>query len=372
MKIYNKQNIPWASSGKRKDKSNYRGNIYATAIGAKKKKQEIQKKEQQQINQRRENTSSVYVEANRKYGWESSQQNTDKNNANSLNHEYTKNNSGEKSNDISNINASTSTFMNTAATSGTDKVAYSNPYLAVANTAKKVVDKGRDFITKNLEKESLQSERKQTYKGFDSITSFVVVFAAVLLGVVLVILTAFIPPVAAVSVAVSGAEYFSSEDTTIISVAEWEYAASEDNVGGQKYKNWYGINGDWCAMFVSWCAEQCGYINQGLMPKSASVANMAIWYQREGLWMSQESGYEPQPGDIVFFQEKMSHVGIVVAYDSERKIITTIEGNTGASFTAEYHEGSRVEKKNYPITYIKITGYGIPQYPTSFFGALQN
>ena len=41
------------------------------------------------------------------------------------------------------------------------------------------------------------------------------------------------------------------------------------NVGGQPYWSWYGFNSrvEWCACFVSWCANECGYIDAGIIPK---------------------------------------------------------------------------------------------------------
>ena len=34
------------------------------------------------------------------------------------------------------------------------------------------------------------------------------------------------------------------------------------NVGGEPYWSWYGFTNhvEWCACFVSWCADQCGYV----------------------------------------------------------------------------------------------------------------
>lgn len=56
-----------------------------------------------------------------------------------------------------------------------------------------------------------------------------------------------------------------SPDTGIVEVAE----AQLGNVGGMKFWKWYGFNEhvDWCACFVSWCANQCGYIDTEKMPK---------------------------------------------------------------------------------------------------------
>jgi len=44
------------------------------------------------------------------------------------------------------------------------------------------------------------------------------------------------------------------------------------NVGGDPYWSWYGFSNhvEWCACFVSWCADQCGYLDAGVMPKFCS------------------------------------------------------------------------------------------------------
>ena len=64
---------------------------------------------------------------------------------------------------------------------------------------------------------------------------------------------------------------------------------------GQIYWSWYGFESrvEWCACFVSWCAEQCGYISAGIIPKFASCeAEGVAWFKACGLW--QESGYSPK------------------------------------------------------------------------------
>ena len=67
------------------------------------------------------------------------------------------------------------------------------------------------------------------------------------------------------------------------------------NVGGEPFWSWYGFETrvEWCACFVSWCAEQCGYIGNGIIPKFASCQNEGIaWFKTCGLW--QEKGYTPK------------------------------------------------------------------------------
>ena len=41
------------------------------------------------------------------------------------------------------------------------------------------------------------------------------------------------------------------------------------NIGGQPFWSWYGFSSrvEWCACFVSWCADQNGFITAGVIPK---------------------------------------------------------------------------------------------------------
>ena len=73
------------------------------------------------------------------------------------------------------------------------------------------------------------------------------------------------------------------------------------NVGGQPYWSWYGFGSrvDWCAIFVSWCANECGYIDAGVAPKFAGCVQGSRWFKERGLW--QDRSYTPNPGDVIFF-----------------------------------------------------------------------
>lgn len=67
------------------------------------------------------------------------------------------------------------------------------------------------------------------------------------------------------------------------------------NVGGQPYWSWYGFSSrvEWCACFVSWCANECGYIDGGKIPKFASCEVEGVtWFKTCGLW--QERGHSPK------------------------------------------------------------------------------
>lgn len=151
--------------------------------------------------------------------------------------------------------------------------------------------------------------------------------------------------------------------TQIVEAAQNELSDADKTVGGYRYKNWYGMDANWCAMFVSYCADKCGFIEKGIMPKTASVAASKQWYINNNLYHDAASGYVPKAGDIIIFGNGMSHTGIVTGYNPETKKLTTIEGNSGRSSTTPYHKGSHVKEHTYSITYSKIAGYGTPQYP---------
>ena len=126
------------------------------------------------------------------------------------------------------------------------------------------------------------------------------------------------------------------------------------NEGGQPYWSWYGFEGrvEWCACFVSWCADQCGYIESGIIPKFAGCVDGANWFKGNGQW--QDRNYEPQAGDIIFFDwegdGETDHVGIVEK--CENGVVYTVEGNSGDA----------CRQKQYTVGSSSIYGYGIPAY----------
>ena len=73
------------------------------------------------------------------------------------------------------------------------------------------------------------------------------------------------------------------------------------NVGGQPFWPWYGFNSrvEWCACFVSWCANECGYLDAGVIPRTAGCIYGSNWFKDRGFW--QDNSYEPRPGDIIYF-----------------------------------------------------------------------
>mgnify|MGYP001043751507 CR=1 FL=1 len=143
-------------------------------------------------------------------------------------------------------------------------------------------------------------------------------------------------------------------DDAIVTVA----LSQVGNIGGEPYWSWYGFGSrvEWCACFVSWCADQCGYIDTGVCPKFAGCGNGVQWFQERGQWM--DGSDEPAPGMIIFFDwdntggsgpqdGEADHVGIVQKV--EDGIIYTVEGNSG----------NLCRVNSYPIGHYEILGYGV-------------
>ena len=145
-----------------------------------------------------------------------------------------------------------------------------------------------------------------------------------------------------------------TEDGAIVSVA----LSQVGNVGGEPYWSWYGFSGrvEWCACFVSWCANECGYIDTGIIPKYAGCVNGVQWFKDRGQWL--DGSAEPAPGMIIFFdwndengQDGLSdHTGIVEKVENGR--VYTIEGNSGDS----------VRQNSYPVGHYEVLGYGCPDF----------
>ena len=122
------------------------------------------------------------------------------------------------------------------------------------------------------------------------------------------------------------------------------------NVGGQPYWSWYGFSSrvEWCACFVSWCADQCGYIESGAIPKHSYCPTGVEWFRSRGQWQDRNS--IPAPGTIIYFDwggdGVADHVGIVESCDGST--VYTIEGNAN----------NACKQLSYAVGDRKILGYG--------------
>ena len=108
---------------------------------------------------------------------------------------------------------------------------------------------------------------------------------------------------------------------------------------------------------------ECGYIEDGTLPKTAGCSTGVQWFKDRNRWQEptytdatgQTVPYIPSPGDIIYFdwdrQDEgqngiTDHVGIVEKV--EDGYIYTVEGNSG----------DRVSNNRYSIGHYEIYGFG--------------
>lgn len=161
----------------------------------------------------------------------------------------------------------------------------------------------------------------------------------------------------------------------IASVAMREYdsgvADGTMHLGGKKYWSWFGWSSwnQWCAVFVSWCANQCGYLQSGVLPQTAAAQGFLDWAKanRDKAIIHHDTSYAPQPGDIVMWDWNengtMDHVGIVVK-NLGGTAYQTVEGNNSGGLGYGHDCVRSPEKKNDRYTY-----FVSPKYPSSQRGA---
>ena len=139
--------------------------------------------------------------------------------------------------------------------------------------------------------------------------------------------------------------YYRFGNSNIIEIARKEIG----NKCGEKYWRWYGFNQreNWCAIFVSWCANESGIINNTI-PKFSLCTDGVKWYKDHNKW--ENKSYIPQTGDIIFFDWNgdghVQHVGIVEKEENGK--VYTIEGNSN----------DEVRNKSYSLNNKSIYGYG--------------
>ncbi len=147
-----------------------------------------------------------------------------------------------------------------------------------------------------------------------------------------------------------GRSFMSEGDAAIVAVAQTQIG----NEGGLKYCEWYGYSYrvEWCAIFVSWCADQCGYLDAGILPKELNVIPYVEWFRERNQW--QYMDYEPSPGDLIFYDWESDgladHVGIVERV--EDGVIYSIEGNAGDLCIENSHS----------LGAAPVYGFGLPAY----------
>ncbi|MDD6265524.1 MAG: S-layer homology domain-containing protein [Clostridia bacterium] len=147
----------------------------------------------------------------------------------------------------------------------------------------------------------------------------------------------------------------------IIGVALTQIGYTEGKNDNTKYGEWYGLNyNPWCAMFVSWCANQAG-IPKTVVPSHASCDIGLSWFKSHNKFENASyygGDYVPVAGDIVYFgvPGDSTHVGIV--YKVNDSVLTDIEGNSAG----------KVQTVNYKLNSPYILGYGTPDYEEISYG----
>lgn len=221
----------------------------------------------------------------------------------------------------------------------------------VANTTAKTI--------KNTLRATIKTT-KTIIAGAKALTSVIIAggWIAIVITLVIVIIAGFI---ASIYNSNGNNNYDTSQipNSEIVLVAK----AQIGNEGGDKFWSWYGFKEHvaWCACFVSWCGDQCGYINNGILPKFSACVDGINWFKEKNEWHDRGDSYYPIVGDIIFFDWKdeagnqdgtSDHVGIVTRTDIENRNIYTIEGNTS----------NKCAERMYSFDDVQVMGYGSPKY----------
>ncbi len=175
---------------------------------------------------------------------------------------------------------------------------------------------------------------------------------------------------------------------SVIDVAIEELGYSATKGGYSKYGDWAGGKyAEWCAEFVSWCADQAGQrggetLLDALYPMQTTCRRGVRWFTERGRYITTrgeiegwgeqwywedgapvtERPYIPRRGDLVYIEwytyNRIDHVGLVeyVTQDADGAYtIHTIEGNNdmlGPTPTV-------VARYTYALDDAGIRGYGI-------------
>lgn len=129
------------------------------------------------------------------------------------------------------------------------------------------------------------------------------------------------------------------------SAVDWALGEARKGINESQHQGYIsqnycgGRNQPWCADFVSTALAR-----GGVRTGTSSVSGLRAWGQRNGCYFSNGQGM-PKPGDVVLFQNGMSHAGIVTRVENGR--IYTVEGNSS----------NAVKERSYPINSGRITGY---------------
>ena len=100
-----------------------------------------------------------------------------------------------------------------------------------------------------------------------------------------------------------------------------------------------GNSTPWCACFVSWCADSCGLVEDGIVPRLGGCGGFLSWYAMNpaaGTVFHGFEGWFPQVGDLIIYNSTggprygHDHIGIIVSVQGDGSF-ETVEGNTYAA-----------------------------------------
>lgn len=142
----------------------------------------------------------------------------------------------------------------------------------------------------------------------------------------------------------------------IVKMAQNEVGYKEKGNNQTKYGAWYGMQDEWCNIFVCWCANQAG-VPEDIIPKMAYVPSTANWFDERGQYKNSRANggnYMPQAGDIVLFDYNHNttsdHIGFVEKVEGNK--LYTIEGN----------KNNMVQRCTYSLDSKDIRAYCVPNY----------
>ena len=147
-------------------------------------------------------------------------------------------------------------------------------------------------------------------------------------------------------------------DEQIVAVA----LSQVGNVGGRPYWSWYGFSErvEWCACFASWCANECGYIEEGILPQFAACGQGVRWFQERGQWA--DGSVEPVPGALIFFDWDSPN-GLSGPQDNDPDHVGIVEKvEDGYVYTVEGNISNSVVQRRFSVGNYQIIGYGLPAY----------
>lgn len=142
----------------------------------------------------------------------------------------------------------------------------------------------------------------------------------------------------------------------MVAIALAEVGTSEEPMGSNNvsYNTWYygrpvsGKDYPWCAAFISWCAEQAGYLESGLFRRTASSTEHYNYLTKTLGLPSYEvtesflfgGYYTPVPGDIQLFRDNSGfcHIGIIVEVTESGWY--TVEGNSSDRVKKNYYDSN--------------------------------